>query len=327
MNSSSTLKTFHSNFNNLLHKLTEHVAEMKLDQEMSQLNFRTDLMLVNGGNLKPGEEFDSNNCAIHAPETQRLVESEENLNAKLLTSDQEHQFKKIMQTNTETKLDMSQNEMTLFSEFNHLSDKYKRLKVLNELNTIEMSTQIRDTNLKVNGILKDLETTNEDLATSTHQCQILRHNVVELTKKNKEIITILEGYRNKPVEKMELNGEVSLSLDIKNHRIIIQQLKEEILELLQKRNGHIEKIEKTQHQKLVKSLELNLVKYDRKLQQCCADNNMLRHRLQEEKKNQYERLRRLQIEITTLQRTNEQKQRELDNLHDQLNLFCLSIGY
>lgn len=61
-----------------------------------------------------------------------------------------------------------------------------------------MAIQIREANLIANRITEDLETSNEQLAVSMHEFQILKY-IDDLAKKNKEFIAIIES-QNRPVD-------------------------------------------------------------------------------------------------------------------------------
>lgn len=294
------MATFQNNSNSLLQKLTENIAEMKLEQEMALINCQTDLLLVKvkGGVIKTDHNFACNNGSIIAHEILQLSCIKEEPTTKLVELEKQNQILKILHTETEKNLDMSQKEVILLreqlSEFIDLSDKYKRLEIQhesNELKTTAMAVQIRDASLIVNRLTKDLDNINEKLALSTQQCQILTEHVVDLNKTNKELNAIIESNRNNPVvlnthKDLEKNTEeisVPLSSEIEKLRCIIIQLKEEILELVQK---HLGIINSTEHHQVVKSLELNLVKYDRRLQQSYVEIRKLKDLLRQKQQNE-----------------------------------------
>lgn len=311
----------------MLQKLTENIAKMKLEQEMALINCQSDLLLAKfKGGLKPDHKFACNN--VH--EILELRYNKEEPKTKILATEHQNEILKILNTETEKNLDMSQKEVILLreqlSESIKLADKYKRLEIQhekNELKATAMEIQIRDANLMANRITNDLEASNKQLAASTQQCQILKEHVANLSKKNTEYMAFIECNRNSPVvrnqpEDLEINAEkissVPSSAEIDKHRCIIIQLKEEILKLVQKRHGHLDIINKTQHQQIVKSLELNLVKYDRRLQHSYDVIHKLKHMLRQESKYQND----WQAEIAKLKWMDGEKQRELDSLRAQL---------
>lgn len=315
------MKTFQSNTSNLLEKLTENIAEMKLEHEMTLINCQTDLLLVKfkQARLKTDHKFDFNNGSINVQKILQLSDNQEAPQTKLLALEQQNKFLEILHAESEKNLDMLQKEVILLrerlTEFDNLYDKYNLLKAQQEKNELEKS---ENANLMTNSITRDLVTSNEQLAMRPQQCHMLTEHVIDLTKKNKECITVIESESQRNLKTAGEEVSVPLSSEIDKHRCIINQLKEEILELVQKRHGHLDILNKTQHQQTVKSLELNLVKLDRRLQYSYAVIHKLKHQLHQERTHQNESGSNMQAEIAKLKWVNEERQHELDSLRAEL---------